>query len=275
MDDTTSWLWLEELDAASGRAAWSLAELANAAYDLGAFAAQGVATLEDVQRLPWAAHRWLRGWLDTAGVMGGAHALSHDGCWTHPLIRDRLPASAYAVFAGLMAAADRLLRSTRRVAPDGCSPRLPVEQPVSRDGGPRTSHGRHRLELLRHCTDRAGSRPPHRCQCFLGAVQPSRAEEHAQTATAAYLEGLRAFGWRGASEDVQFAAVAAGALQNLSFAVSHIAWLCPDLGDPDRWPDDLAERQSTDVDAVMDAWCESFRFLMSLGERAMRLVTKD
>jgi hypothetical protein len=110
---------------------------------------------------------------------------------------------------------------------------------------------------------------------FLGAVQPSRAEEHAQTATAAYLEGLRAFGWRGASEEVQFAAVAAGALQNLSFAVSHIAWLCPDLGDPDRWPDDLAERQSSDVDAVMDAWCESFRFLMSLGERAMRLVTKD
>jgi hypothetical protein len=106
---------------------------------------------------------------------------------------------------------------------------------------------------------------------FGRAVAPGDAEGHAQTATAAYLEGLRAYGWRGEEKDVRFAAEATGALQELSFAACHLAWLCPEFGEVQPWPEDLAESQSTDV-AVMDAWCQSFGFLSTLGERARRSV---
>ena len=109
VDDTTVWLWLEELDATSRRAHWSLEELAASAYDWGAFSAQGLAMVEDVESLPWAARRWLRGWVGTARALGGDHAMAHDGCWDHPLLRDRLPASARASFAGLMGVAEPLL----------------------------------------------------------------------------------------------------------------------------------------------------------------------
>jgi hypothetical protein len=82
---------------------------------------------------------------------------------------------------------------------------------------------------------------------FGRAVAPGDAEGHAQTATAAYLEGLRAYGWRGEEKDVRFAAEATGALQELSFAACHLAWLCPEFGEVQPWPEDLAESQSTDV----------------------------
>jgi hypothetical protein len=110
---------------------------------------------------------------------------------------------------------------------------------------------------------------------FLRAVAPGDAEEHAQTATAAYLEGLRAYGWQGEEKDVRFAAEATGALQQLSFAVCHLAWLCPQFGEVQPWPEELAESQSTDVDAVMDAWCQSFDFLSTMGESARRSMVDD
>ncbi len=47
---------------------------------------------------------------------------------------------------------------------------------------------------------------------------PSDAESHNETATEAYLAGLRAYGWRGEDKDVRFAATATGALQVVSFA---------------------------------------------------------
>ena len=62
---------------------------------------------------------------------------------------------------------------------------------------------------------------------FLRVVPPSDAAEHERTATEAYLEGLRAFGWHGDEDDVRFAALTTAAVQMLSFAACHIAWLCP------------------------------------------------
>jgi hypothetical protein len=58
IDDASAWLWLEELDATSRRPRWSLEELAASACDLGAFSAQGVAMVCDVESLSWASRRW-------------------------------------------------------------------------------------------------------------------------------------------------------------------------------------------------------------------------
>ena len=96
---------------------------------------------------------------------------------------------------------------------------------------------------------------------FLRVVPPSDAAEHERTATDAYLEGLRAFGWRGDEDDVRFAALTTASVQMLSFAACHIAWLCPDFGEVDRWPEEQAEKQFSDVDTIMDSWCEVVRFL--------------
>ena len=106
---------------------------------------------------------------------------------------------------------------------------------------------------------------------FLGAVQPHDADEHERTATKAYLNGLDAFGWRGNIDDVRFAAVAAGALQMLPIAVCHLADLCPEFGEVEPWPDDEAESQKSSVEAVMDTWCQAFRYLMTLGRTCLRI----
>ena len=58
----------------------------------------------------------------------------------------------------------------------------------------------------------------------------------------------------------------------LPFAACFIAWLCPEFDEVERWPEEMAEKQSSDVDTVMDNWCETFRFLLTLGERARRSV---
>ena len=240
------WVWLEELDATSRRPRWSLEELAASAYDWGAFSAQGVAMVEEVESLPWAARRWLRGWVGTARVLGCDHAMAHDGCWDHPLLRDRLPASARASFAGLMGAPrpllDRLDALPRTVAHHDTQWNNLFRE--SRTG--RTSHGRHRLELLRHRSRRGGPRAPHRHQPVPTTLsEPSDAEEHDATATEAYLAGLRAYGWRGDDEDVRFAADATGALQMVPFAACFIAWLCPEFDAVQRWPEEMAEERSS------------------------------
>ena len=64
-------------------------------------------------------------------------------------------------------------------------------------------------------------------------------------------------------------------LQMLSFAAAFIARPCPEFGEVQRWPEEMAEEQSGDVDAVMDIWRETFRYLLTLGERAGRSVVDD
>ena len=275
IDDTTAWLWLEELDATPDRPHWSLAELAASANDWGAFSAQGLAMVDDVEPLPWAAHRWLRGWVATCRVLGSEHAVTHDGCWDHPLVRDRLPASARASYAGLMGAAgsllDRLDTLPRTVAHHDTH-----WNNLFRETGP---EGRRTVAIdwSFFGTAAIGEDLGHHIalNLFLGAVAPGDAEAHDATATEAYLAGLRAYGWHGDDEDVRFAANTTAALQMLSFAACHIAWLCPEFDEVERWPEEMAEKQSSDVDAVMDAWCETFRFLLTLGERARRSVVND
>jgi hypothetical protein len=103
---------------------------------------------------------------------------------------------------------------------------------------------------------------------FFGVVDPADVEEHEQTATEAYLGGLRAHGWHGNDDEIRFAATAAGALRMLPFAASCLADLCPAFGDAERWPEEMAEQQGRDVEAVMDSWCLAVAYLAGMADRA-------
>lgn len=275
VDNSTAWIWLEELDTRSPRPHWSLEELSASAHDWGAFSAQGIALVDEVESLPWSARGWLRGWVGTARVMGAEHATTHDGCWEHPLVRDRLPASAHASFRKLMGIADRLMDRLDSL------PRTVAHHDTSwfnvfAETGP---HGRGTVAIDWSFLGTApvGGDLGHHiaANVFLRAIAPRDAEAHVQAATAAYLEGLRAYGWRGDEKDVRFAAAATGALQHLSFAACHLAMLCPQYGEVERWPEELADSESTHVDAVMDDWCKAFRVLSTLGERARLSLVED
>ena len=272
VDDTTVRVWLEELDATVRRPRWSIGELAASAYDWGAFSAQGVAMAGEVEARPWAARRWLRGWVGTARVRGCDHASAHDGCWDHPLLRGRLPASARASCAELMGRAEVLLGRLEAM------PRTVAHHDTQWNNFFRESlpEGRRTVAIDWSFlgTAAVGEDLGHHIavNLFHDAVRPGDAEEHEESATEAYLAGLRAYGWRGADEDVRFAGTATGALQTVSFAACFIARLCPDFGAVHQWPEELAEERSTDVDAAMDTWCDTFRYLLTVGERATRAL---
>jgi hypothetical protein len=201
--------------------------------------------------------------------------MAHDGCWDHPLLRDRLPASARASYAELMGAADLLLARLDAL------PRTVAHHDTQwnnlfRETGPQ---GRRTVAIDWSFFGTAAVREDlgHHIAINLlfSTVAPGDAEEHDETATEAHLAGLRAYGWRGDDQDVRFAAAATGALQTVSFATCFIAWLRPEFGEVHRWPEEMAEEQSSDVEAVMDTWCETFRFLLALGERATRSLGDD
>ena len=268
VDDKTAWLWLEELEGMPHPPVFSLAELATLAHDLGAFAAQGVPVVEDIQRLPWAARNWLRGWLATVEAMGGGHALSHDGCWTHPLVRDRLPASAHQSFTALMAAAEPLLDRLATL-PQTVGHLDTQASNLFLEDGP-TGHQTVLIDWGFMCAAPIGEDLGHHIaqNVFFGVVDPAHAEEHEQTATEAYFSGLRAYGWHGNDDDVRFAATAVGALRMLPFAASYLADLCPGFGDLECWPEEMAEKQGRDVEAVMDSWCHIVAYLAGMADRA-------
>ena len=268
VDDSTVWLWLEELDATSRRPRWSLQELAASAYDLGAFSAQGLPMVGDVEPLPWAAREWLRGWVATARRRGADHAVAHDACWNHPLLRDRLPASALDSCARVLGAADLLLDRLDSL------PRTVAHHDTQwnnlfREIRPQ-GRGTVAIDWSFFGIGAVGEDLGHHIgvNLFFGAVRPIDAREHNETATESYLAGLRAYGWRGHEREVRFAASATAALQLLSWASCFVARLCPEYGEVWRWPEEMAEEQSSDVDSVMDTWCETVRFLATLGERA-------
>ncbi len=207
----------------------------------------------EVESQPWALRRFLRGWLRTARGLGADHSALHDGCWDHPLLRERLPGQAHATYAALMSAAgpllDRLERTSQAVAHHDTHGKN-VFSETTKDGRRTVA-----IDWSDLGTAPVGQDLGHfvALNLFLRVVPPSDAAEHEQTATDAYLEGLRAFGWHGDEDDVRFAALTTASVQMLSFAACHIAWLCPHFGEVDRWPEEKAEKQFSDVDTIMDS----------------------
>ena len=70
VDDTTAWLWLEELDTSPRRVAWSLPELADAAYGWGRCCSPGCGhSGRRSVRAVWG-EPWVRGWVASFGALG-------------------------------------------------------------------------------------------------------------------------------------------------------------------------------------------------------------
>lgn len=277
-----SWIWLEALEGAASRRRWSLSELAESAYHLGAFGAQGLARVEEIESYGWAAQRWLRGWVASSAEFGAGHAAEHEDCWRHPLLRDLLPATARTRYLDVIADSERLLTLVesfpRTVAhhdaqwsnlfhagPDGAKRGTVAidwsflgSAPVGQDLG----------------THLSGN------ICNWG-IDPHDSAAHDATATAAYLQGLRDFGWAGDERQVVLTRAIVVGLQMSTFLAAHLSWLCEEMVDeePDDeqappWPESLAQRHGLTVDEALSAWATGFDYVLSLGEEAQAQIKR-
>jgi hypothetical protein len=69
---------------------------------------------------------------------------------------------------------------------------------------------------------------------------------------------------------------AAAALQIGTFSAAHVAWLCPEMADPDAeaevpWPDELARKHHMSLEAAISCWSAGFSYILDLGDEAHRL----
>ena len=270
VDDSTAWLWLEDLGPSTGRQPRSLTQLAAMAYDLGAFAAQGQSMVNDLLALSWTARDWLSGWTSTILGRTGGHSLAHPGCWTHPLLRDRVPKSSQHALVEVIGSSDQLCSRLARLPATVAHHDTKVSN-LFREGtatGERTVV----IDWGFFGTAPIGADLGHHValNVCVDSVDPADGVEHELTAMDAYLAGLRDFGWRGAEADVRFAAATSGSLQMLCFVADDVAMLCPDNPDAEDWPAADAEAAGCDEQTIMDTWAARLHFLVHMGQRAMR-----
>jgi hypothetical protein len=62
-------------------------------------------------------------------------------------------------------------------------------------------------------------------------IDQRRAAEYDQASTAAYISGLRDYGWVGEVDSVKFARAAAAALNAGTWLTMEVSWLCPEMAD--------------------------------------------
>jgi hypothetical protein len=113
------------------------------------------------------------------------------------------------------------------------------------------------------------------CNIYNWAVDPRQAADHDATATRAYMRGLAELGWQGDPRPVLMARAAAAALQIGTFYAAHVAWLCPEMADPDAeaevpWPDELARKHHMSLEAAISCWSAGFPYILDLGDEAHR-----
>lgn len=191
LDDHTAWLLMEDLDNSPHSrprvADWSVQALADAAYDLVAFSAQGVGLVDTVQALPWVARNWLRSWVATFRAAGADHAVSHPGCWNHPFVRDRLPTSAQEAFSALMVRVEPLLKRLEAMPMSVAHLDLQASNLFSTAGpeGHRTVVIDWGFFGVAPIGEDLGYQISQ--NVFFGVVRPDEAQEHERTATEAYL----------------------------------------------------------------------------------------
>ena len=258
-----------------------MSELAQAAHDLGAFNAQGLALVDEVESFEWATRRWLRGWVSSITRVGAGHAREHEACWRNPRLGNSLPPTAYARFTRLMDDAPVLLNLL--------------------DALPR-SVAHHDAQWSNLFRGRTGSGPANTVAIdwsFLGsapvgqdlgahvalnicnrAIDPFAAARHDASATEAYFRGLCAFGWSGDERQVLFARATTGSLQMATWLAAHLSWICDEASegsvDTDHeppWTETLAEQENLSVDEVVSGWCAGFEYVLDLGDEARRLAS--
>lgn len=271
-----SWLWLEALEGARPRRRWSLDELAASAYDLGAFSAQGMDRVEEIESYDWAARRWLRGWVSSSRGFGAGHAAKHDGCWQHRLLRDVLPPSTRDRYLALMSASARLItvvESFRRTVSHHDAQWSNLFRPDAGDSRTGTiaidwsflGSAPVGQELGTHLSGNICNR----------AIDPYEAAAHDASASDAFLQGLRDFGWSGDDRQVLLTRAVVVALQMSTFFAAHLAWLCDQAGDEPEdeqspsWPEAIAQREGITVDEALGAWVAGFNYVLDLGDEAV------
>ncbi len=274
---------LECLDDADAKPRWDAAQHAAAAYDLGAFSARWSSRPPSGQEFPWLSQRWLRGWLGYAGFFGAQYAAKNRSPvgvihWS----RQRLPSSTYSRFVDLLDDADDLLSVLEH---------LPVTL------AHHDAQWRNLFELSEADAARPGARTVALDWGFVGlapvgadlghliacniehwVVDPSEASRHDKATTAAYLHGLKDFGWRGDERAVVFTRAATAALQIAPFCAAQVSWLHGEpvsagIEQPVPWPQELATKQQLTVDAVMAGWASIFTYLLELGDEARALAS--
>jgi hypothetical protein len=199
-----------------------------AAQHLGRFNGDHVHNLPSVSTYPWLCQNFTGGWIATLADFGTSVACDSDGVWRHPALRNASPRPLGSRVAGLLADADDLLAV-------GAS--LPLAL---------THHDAHRDNMFRR--DGRGMETTQVLDWgFLGLapigedlghqvginvfhqyIAADSATEYEQAAAGAYLSGLKEARLDPDADRVRTYARAVAALQLVSFAAAHVAWLSED-----------------------------------------------
>lgn len=271
------WIWLEAREGAGPHAFWTIEQLASAAYDFGALAAQWRSKLPDVRQYPWLARRWLRGWVALARTYAVDHFLEHDGCGNGSAVEPFLDGSTRRRIAELMSDADDLLAGFDS---------LPVTL---------AHHDPQWGNLFAAAPDESPARTVAIDWGFFGlapigsdlglhigqnimswGIDQRRAAEHDQASTAAYINGLQDYGWNGDVNSVKFARATAAALNAGTWLAMEVSWLCPDMAErfgseAAAWPTRIAAKQGISTTTVVERWASGFNYVLDLANEARRL----
>ena len=272
--DGMQWLWLEALNGAEAKAPLTPEQLTDMAYDLGAFAAQWAEKRAQLDEQPWLAQHWLRSIATFARTFGVDHAATHAGCWNNPLLTSvGIPPSTQDRVAALVHATDDLLDLHESL------PTTLAHHDAHADNlfWDRSARGRRTVAIDWGFAGRApvgADLGVHiACNILRGAVDPLVAREFDRSSTAAYLQGLRDFGWRGDEEAVLFARATSAALEITISTNGDVAQLCDDFEAPDlAWPHARARARGMSVEEVMRRWSARFLHTLDMGDEARHLA---
>ena len=271
------WIWLEAREGAGPHALWTIEQLASAAYDFGALAAQWQSKLPDATHYPWLARRWLRGWLALARVYAVDHFLEHDACGNGSPVEPFLTKGTRRRIADLISDADDLLEAFEL---------LPVTL---------AHHDPQWGNLFAAAPDESPVRTVAIDWGFFGiapigsdlglhigqnimswGIDQRRAAEHDQASTAAYVSGLQDYGWDGEVDSVKFARATAAALNAATWLAMEVSWLCPEMAErfgPDNaaWPTRVATKEGISTATVVERWAAGFSYVLDLADEARQL----
>ena len=94
--------------------------------------------------------------------------------------------------------------------------------------------------------------------------------------SAAYISGLRDYGWVGEVDSVKFARAAAAALNAGTWLTMEVSWLCPEMADrfgqdEASWPTRVATKRGISTTAAMQRWAAGFNYVLDLADEAHQL----
>ena len=272
-----AWIWLEAREGAGPHALWTIEQLASAAYDFGALAAQWQSKLPDVRHYPWLAQRWLRGWVALVRIFAVDHFLDHDGCGNGSAVEPFLNASTRRRIAELISDADDLLAGF-----DSLPVTLAHHDPqwgnlfaAAPDELPARTVG---IDWGFGLAPIGSDLGLHIGQNIMSwGIDQRRAAEHDKASTAAYISALRDYGWNGDVDSVKFARATAAALNAGTSLAMEVSWLCPDMAerfgsDHAAWPTQVAAQQGISTRTVVERWASGFNYVLDLANEARQLL---